>query len=275
MSEHAAPQTEGHGHTLGLPRIRACGRVDDQFPRVPLRRTLDARFLNEVANHPEVRPGLGGAGAIDLTATLANPANVALQCEHGGFVGVKLDDLGLYECHSLFLPEGREHTTEAMRSGLRYLFCETDCSEVVTKVPEANRGAVGLARIAGFRTVFERAEFQTLGKTTFASLPFVRWVATDPGLAEHGKWFHTRLEELTEGKIPEHPEEEIHNRMVGASVLMLRAGNSIKACAYYNRWALFAGYPIVRLVSQFPPIIDMDQVVVTVQENDMEILKCR
>lgn len=243
-------------------------------------RTFDASFLNAVANHPEVRPWLGGAGEIDLRAVIDNPVNVAFQTDAGGFVVIKLDDCGLYECHSLFLPDARETTAATMRESLRYMFCETDCAEIVTKIPEANRGALGLARAGGFRALFERDEAWDMPdgahcRVAYASLPFARWVATDPDISGYGKWFHTRLEELTAGKIPEHKDEDIHNRMVGAAVLMLRARNTLKAVGFYNRWAMFAGYPPVKLLSQQPPIIDMDQVIVALKGDDMEVVKCR
>jgi hypothetical protein len=243
---------------------------------------MDASFLNSVANNPEVRPHLGGNGALDLSGFTSNPANVALQCDHGGFVAVKLEH-GVYECHSMFLPEGRGAVAkEAMAEGLRYLFAATDCLEVVTKAPEGNRAAFGAARGMGFVTAFhlERGwpveDGQRVGVDCMR-LPLSRWIEKDEQVEAKGKWFHDRLEELTAeiGKtIPAHYEEPAHNRAVGASVLMFQAGNSVKAAASYNLWAKFAGFPVIRLLSLNPVIVDMDQVVVGIADNDMEILKC-
>ena len=123
-----------------------------------LTRTMDAAFLNEVANHPEVRLWLGGEGVLDLTPLVAHPANVALVTEYGGWLCIKLDD-GLYEAHSMFLPEGRSASLVSdMQAGFRYLFTRTDCLEVCTKVPAGNLAAKGLARAARFRETFTRED---------------------------------------------------------------------------------------------------------------------
>jgi hypothetical protein len=248
-----------------------------------LKRTMDAAFLNTVANHPDVRPALGGMGDLDQSPLLANPENVALEGEHGGFVAVKLAP-GLYECHSMFLPEGRGAAAQAaMAEGLRYLFAQTDCGQVVTKCPENNGAAKGAARAMGFSPMFklEKAWPVEDGEPVgieVVTLTMHKWVSRDAEVEATGKWFHQRLEELTEaaGKpIPEHFEDPAHNRAVGAACLMFQAGNPGKAQAFYNLWARIAGYPQIRIMSFNPVIVDMDQVVVSVNGDDMEVLLCR
>lgn len=248
-----------------------------------LKRTMDATFLNGIANHSEVRPHLGGAGPIDLAPMLHDVQNVGLQGEHGGFAVTKLEH-GVYECHSLFLPEARGiGTKDAMTDGLRYMFTQTDCIEVVTKCPEGNKAAFGAARGMGFVTSFHLEhgwpveDGQRIGVDCM-HLPLSRWMEKDPMCQEKGVWFHERLEELTSDlgqPIPVHYDEPAHNRAVGASVLMFQAGNPAKATASYNLWAKIAGFPVIRLLSVNPVIIDMDQVVVGIAANDMEVLLCR
>lgn len=248
-----------------------------------LKRSMDATFLNVAANHPEVRPWLGGEGDLDLTPIVSNPDNVSMVGEHGGFIAIKLEG-GLYECHSIILPEGRgPQALEGTREGLRYLFAATDCIEVVTKVPKDNPGALGLARSAGFSKHFGRenawstASGEKVG-VDYYSLHIAKWRCLDTMVADKGVWFHTRLEELTAaiGKtIPVHEDDPAHNRAVGAAVLMLEAGNAVKACGLYNRWAAFVGYPPVKLVSNSPVIIDMIEAVIAVSNGDMEVLLCR
>lgn len=248
-----------------------------------LKRTMDATFLNGVANHADVRPMLGGSGTLDLTGALADPNNVALQGEFGGFVGMKLEP-GVYECHSMFLPGGRgAFALEAMREGLRYLFARTDCIEVVTKVPAGNLAALGGARTMGFVASFRLDKMWPLADGTFGpvdcmALTFKKWLAKDDAVQAKGEWFHQRLEELTasQGKmIPVHYEEPAHNRAAGASVLMFEAGNPVKATASYNLWAKVAGFPTMRILSLNPVILDMDQVVIGISDGDMEVLQCR
>ncbi len=71
-------------------------------------RTLDAAFLNEVANDPEVRPFLGRSGALDLAPLISDPNNYCFVCDQGGFVGIKLQP-GLYELHTIFRPGDAAH----------------------------------------------------------------------------------------------------------------------------------------------------------------------
>lgn len=248
-----------------------------------LKRTMDAAFLNEVANNPDVRPFLGGSGTLDLTPQINDPANIALVGEFGGFIVMRLGP-GLYECHSIFLPDGRgQKAVEASEQGLRYCFTQTDCTEMVTKVPEGNAAALGLTRHMGFTKSFQCAqtwplEDGTRGGCGYFTLAFAKWAQRDAECLRAGQWFHNRLEELTAeyGKtIPAHFEETAHNCAVGASVLMFRAGNSMKAVNTYNTWAAIAMFPPISLKSLTPVILDMDQVIVTMNGNDMEILSCR
>lgn len=248
-----------------------------------LKRTMDAAFLNGVANHADVRPWLGGQGALDLTEAVADPANIALQGEFGGFVAIKLEQ-GVFECHSMFLPEGRGPLAKAaMAEGLRYLFVQSDCIQVVTKCPAGNGAALGAARGMGFSPMFTLEQGWSLadgerGPVDCMGLTFAKWLSRDETVQAKGEWFHQRLEDLTAAKgstIPVHFEEPAHNRAVGASVLMFEAGNPVKATTSYNLWAKVAGFPTIRLASITPVIIDMDQVVVGISGGDMEVLQCR
>lgn len=249
-----------------------------------LRRTMDARLLNAVANSPEVRPWVGGGTEpLDLTGVLSNPMNFGFVFEHGGYIFTKIDG-GIFEGHSLVMPEGRgAPALDALREALRFMFASTDCLEIVTKFGADNLGALGMARSAGFSKVFERENAWTPAsgekiRCDYFSLTLAKWRQRDSVVAERGVWFHERLEELTAAMgmtIPVHEDDVSHNRAVGAAALMFLAGNSIKAAALYNRWAAFAGYPPIKLVSVTPCVIDMDQVIIAVRNSEMEVLRCR
>lgn len=249
-----------------------------------LKRTLDATLLNAVSNHPEVRPGMGyGDGPLDFAPALANPDNVALVNAHGGWVFVKLGP-GYYEAHSQFLPEGRTSSLVIdLREALRYLFCVTDCTEIVTRVPDDNKGALGLARAAGCREVFrrERCWPGPGGEhgVSFQSLTLDRWRGMDPTLPALGRWFHESLEAAKRAagsELPAHEDDEAHDRAVGAAVAMIRAGNPHKAVLSYNRWACFAGYAPITLVSDHPLIFDVvDALVSLTPTGELEVLQCQ
>lgn len=250
---------------------------------ITIRRTLDPSFLNEVANHAEVRPWLGGDGAqVDLTPLVSNPNNFAFVGDHGGFIAHKQGD-GVYEVHSLFRPEGRgEHVLEAAREAQRFMFAATDCTELRTKCPDGNAAALGLCRAGGFQSLFRRERFwphdgQLVG-ASFHNLTIQRWIARDDEVVALGHWFH---EKLTTTKVDSgserviHEDDEVHDRYVGASVLMIKSGNPRKAVWSYNRWAAFAGYAPIKLLSDAPVLIDVVDAVISPKGDDMEILLCR
>lgn len=247
-----------------------------------IRRTFDPAMLNEVVNHPEVRPFLFSTveGAIDLTETVMNANNYALVTEGGGFILIPHEP-GIYEVHSQFLPEHRRHTRKAMRAGFDYMFTKTDCQMVVTKVPDSNAGAVALAQAAGFRLLFRREDGQ-FGPTSFMGLSCDEWAQANPELEADGEWFHdgiTAAVKAARPDLPEHPEDKSHDRAVGAAVRMIRAGNVAKGVEHYNRWARLAGYTPARLVSQNPLALDVSEVgldcIVGLDGPEMEILLCR
>lgn len=235
-----------------------------------MRRTMDAAFLNEVANHPDVRPWLEGPpGPLDLTPLIEDSRNVVLLNEHGGFV-YHFQEPGLYEVHSLLLPAGRSGSSLAAMQGLRWMFTATDCVEVSTRVPEANTAALGLTRAMGFSKSFERPG------NTFWTLTLERWRGRDPELPAHGVRFHEMLEAAKAAagsSLPTHDDDEAHDRAAGAALLMAEAGQVSKAVRLYNRWARFAGYQTIEMRNE--TVIDVRDALLGVVGGRVEVLKCR
>lgn len=116
---------------------------------------LSPDFLQSVIDHPKVRRWIspdGVEGAIPLSAVFHE--GIGLEFETGGFFFHCLGD-GIYEVHTLFLPE----TTNALdccRAAAHYLFCGTDCTRIVTKVPADNVPAWRLTERMGFRADYVR-----------------------------------------------------------------------------------------------------------------------
>lgn len=235
-----------------------------------IRRTFDPSFLNTVANHPEVLPFIGGNGAaVDLTALISNRANIAIEADHGGWILTRLEP-GIYELHTMFLPEGRGklYFTEA-RDALRYVFVETDATEIVTKCPDSNRSAAAAANIAGFKEKFRREKAWADGSgISYRSLTIEDWRQKDAEVLRAGRWFHERLDDLINHAA--HDEDEAHDRAVGSAVLMARAGALPKGIAFYNRWARFAGYVEAQLLG--PNIVDFAEAIIEVKGQDMAVL---
>lgn len=235
-----------------------------------MRRTLDPTFLNEVANHPAVRPELLGTGPIDLTAAVSDPRNIALQAQYGGWV-LHNHGGGAYEVHSMFLPEGRGRgVREALEKALEYVFTHTDCTRLLTRLPKGNVAARAIGRVAGFRTWF------VMNGDEYARIEIEDWIQASKACHAAGAWFHDRLEaaKIAAGsELIVHEDDTSHDHAVGASVLMCRAGNPIKGVQAYNAWAALAGYAPIALISLNPMVIDVVDAVL--EGPNMEVLLCR
>lgn len=247
-------------------------------PSAPtIARTMDARFLNDVANDAEVRPWLGGEGPIDLTPLLRDPANVAYVGDHGGFVAQSHTN-GRYEVHSMIRPAGRGPEAVALaQAALDHLFTATDATEVVTKVPEGNLAASALARAVGFSRVFTTPIALSPGvspKTGCFALAIDRWATDSSACLDAGLWFHDAIEPIVSANFA-HDDDPVHNQFAGAAVLMCRVGNARKAEWFYNRWAILAGYAPLRVLCDHPVRIDFQTLIVELGADAVEVLLCQ
>lgn len=244
---------------------------------------MDPALLNRVINDPSVRPWVGGGDVeLDVTPWTSNPANVILVNEHGGFCGIKQED-GVYELHTNLLPEGRgAKAFHAAREAAHYLFTRTDAHEIVTKVPAFNRRADRFVRTFGYTERFRRSN-AAIGPdgpcdVTYFAYTIDQWLATDDLLPLYGEWFHRRLEEakIAAGStLPVHDDDPAHDRAAGAAIAMIHAGNAAKGVWFYNRWARFAGYATIELLSINPVIVDVRDAIIEISHDNMEVIQCR
>lgn len=244
-----------------------------------MRRTVDATAFNVIANHPAVRPWTGGDGVADLTAIISELSNIALIGEAGGFVGVN-HGAGRYEVHSLFNPaRPKQAAIYAMRDAMAYMFTSTPCVELLTKVPVDNLAAKGLSRLAGFTLQFEslsawNTESQKM--TAFYSLPIEKWALLSRESKRMGAWFHAMLDTIrTDEQHAAHPDDAVHDAMVGAAIGMLQAGLVWKAVSCYNRWALWTGYETLVVESECPLVVSFDQLRIEIMQSHIEVLSCQ
>lgn len=109
-------------------------------------RTQDADFINEVVNHPDVRPYVGAAdaGYLDLSELADRPEHWFLMGEHGGFL-LAWTAPNIYEVHTFIKKSGRgvwgaQARTEgidfARRHGARMLW-----TRIPPKAPHVERFA--------------------------------------------------------------------------------------------------------------------------------------
>ena len=214
----------------------------------------DIFALEAIANSTDVRPWLQGSGRVELAAAMTGGA-LAFGGDHGGFVFTKHAP-GLWSGHSMVAVEGRGRwARETARKALDYLFVTTDAVECIAQIPDGNAAVRGLAASVGFR-----AEYSSRG-STFMSMGWKEWAMRSLAARAEGELFHERLE--SSGLHDGHAEDAAHDSIVGACLLMARAGGDLlprKAVTLYNRWAVCTGYAPVMLTRERPLEIRMGDV---------------
>lgn len=88
----------------------------------PLSPIADAAFVNHFANHPEIRPGVGGVahGEIDLSSAVREP-NVFLFGEHGGICWL-WSAPDTFEAHTMITKAGRGGwALDAAKQAIRHM----------------------------------------------------------------------------------------------------------------------------------------------------------
>lgn len=242
-----------------------------------IRRTMDAVFLNDLANDPCVRPWLGGEGELDLAPMITDLRNVAIRTDHGAWVFHNLG-AGTYEVHTMFRPAGRgKALLAAAKDALTYLFSTTDAVDIVTKCPDDNEPARLASAQIGFKERFRRDNAWSDGVgISYRGLSIVDWAFGSSDCLTAGRDFHDKIAAAkvaagTEDTI--HAADEAHDRMAGAASLLVLAGNTEKGVSFYNHWAIFAGYAAVEAISR--TIIDIRDAVVEVRAGKMEVVLCR
>jgi hypothetical protein len=244
-----------------------------------MRRTLNPTNLNEVVNHPEVRPWLKGPeGPLDITAIVTNPFNFCFEVPGGGFI-VMNKGQGIYEVHSQFVPEARKHTLTTMREAMDYMFCRTDCTTLVSHFPDDNRMADAIGRKGGFKPTGIRLEEGEFAPCDIRAVVLDDWVLGNADLERDGEEFHDALEAAKKAmgsELPIHDHDPIHERFVGAAMRMAKRGNVVKGVALYNRWASGSGYAEIKLLGIYPPLVDVvDGIVGLTSDGSLEVLHCR
>jgi len=248
---------------------------------IGVQRTLDGRRLTAIANHPDVRPWLGGGDEpIDMVPLVENPGNLTFETASGGVLCVGLG-AGRYDVHSMFLPDGRgAEALDAMTAVADYMFTTTDCIEGRTTVPMLNRAALVAARRAGFeqRYTSQIPWGTSYVEAEFYALSLERWALRSPLTLRWGQDFHVRLEAAKHAAGSArvvHADDPVHDHIVGATALMAQRGLVNKAVNFYNVWATCGTYAPIQLLRVLPTILDVQDAIIEVTATGMEVLKCR
>jgi hypothetical protein len=120
---------------------------------VLLTRCFDADRINALANHPAIRPGVGGEpdAPLDLSALVADGNHYFLTGEHGGFAYVWTAPR-VYEVHTFIVPAGRGGW--AARAATESLSVMRPAADMVwTRVAPDAPHVAAFARRAGFQSI--------------------------------------------------------------------------------------------------------------------------
>lgn len=252
------------------------------IPVLNVRREFSAEGLNHIVNHPDVRPWVGGTGPLDTSEVVADLRNVLLMGEGGGLLFVRYAP-GVYEVHTQFLPEARgANAVVVTNDALRWMFTKTDAVEILTKVPDGNKGAKGLVHAIHGELRFHR-DNAWLGPNGsdgvgYYALPIQSWAGKCADLEASGHWFHDKLEAAKTAmgaSEPLHDDDAAHDRYVGATVEMILSGQIEKAMGFYGSWAPFAGYGPVQVIAVNPITIDIGDAILAVRGDDFQVLLVR
>lgn len=231
---------------------------------------LDKPRLEEIICDPLLRTWTAFDGAdpsVDVDRYLTIPS-FAVVGEEGCFLAHNIGK-GRYVIHTNLLPEWRgTKALRAAREALRIAFLETDALELVSMVPENMPHALWFAHAMGFKTAFTRQGiWPAAGKwwpMTFVEMNIDDWIRQGH-CRDKGEWFHAKLEDKTHGP------DKVHDDYVGATVEMISSGRTSKAVRTYNRWAKFALYEPIKVLSDDPLRIDIRSHVLRVEEGNFNV----
>lgn len=249
-----------------------------------LERQTDAAQFNAFANHPDIYPHIRGnrTDALDFSAHAANRDNYFFCSAHGGVMFLKLMP-GLYEMHTAVLPSGRgAMMKEGAAQAFYAMFTQSDCVEILTHCPQNNLAAKLGAKSVGMSLDWRVEGYYPVGKSFVSSdvysLKVMEWGKIAWRAEAIGKWFHDELHAQYEAKgitLPAHPEDETHNKVVGAAIALIHGGQPIKGVVLYDRWAMLSGYLPAKIKSFDPLVIDIFESSIEIKGDAFEVLTCQ
>jgi hypothetical protein len=251
-------------------------QIEARNPALDMRLSRDASEFQRIANDPSVLPFIvqKGAGEIDLAAFFETPQNLGFLFHDCAFL-VHCLEPGVYEVHSMALPHVRgRYVYEAATVAIRFMFFATDAMELLTRVVDGNLAATALTRKVRFAPEFTRAgtwlSEDGPKDVQFYAMRYPEWIKHQDWLMARGEEFHAML-----GDEVDHGPDPAHDLYVGAAFEMVLSGQPDKGCILYNRWARFAGYETVDIVSRDPLTIDIKSHVITLDGDRIGVKSCR
>lgn len=223
----------------------------------------DLEWFNTLLNHAEIYPTMKddrspAPGALSVAPLMSNYENLFLKVHAddkpvGGFILV-YKGLGIYEVHTMLLPEGRGAPgIRAGRLGEEWMFRNTNALELTSYAWDTSPQTVMFAKLCGFKQAGRRPWPATVGgKTVFAdylSITLREWVRNAWGdFSLCGAIFQEEL--CAEMKRPLPAVDPYHNGIFGIALSMMMSGQPAKACLVHNEWAAANGFTPIEYLGQ-------------------------
>jgi hypothetical protein len=228
------------------------------FPALSVAREYEAERINRVLNDPAVRPhvGLPDFGPLDFTQLVSDQRNALLMAgDEGGFFFQQLSP-SLYEVHSQFLPVARgRKVVQAAIDAQRFMFCRTDCVEIVTKVPTGNVAATALVRVASMLPLFSH------GGAAFYSKPLITWANEAQVSREAAEILNI--------------SDDTRVTALGLAIEMAAFGQIEKGLRFYDRFARLTNNLPMTLAATNPLVFDIGEALIALRDNSLEVILCR
>lgn len=188
----------------------------------------DIPEINRVLNHEDVyRWATMGKdlGPLDITKGFEF-LHVLVDDEGGGCVLLDPFSESTFEVHTCLLADHRGKAAESIvRDTLRFVFAETGCMEILTKVPTEHKAADLFTRQVGFIRVADASQLRSY------QLSIERWPYLD-----------TTLDAFCPPELEPLAVDEYQKRLFGALMLVSSKGFMGKAVSVYNKHARLQGY---------------------------------
>lgn len=114
-------------------------------------RSFDAGQLNDLLNNPAIRPTLGGEGALDGSALLADRRNVCLIADGGGAMFAWRGP-GVFEIHVFLFARGRA-AIDLICAMLSRMAANYGARHIWALIPMASRNVRWCARQCGMKSL--------------------------------------------------------------------------------------------------------------------------
>ncbi len=222
---------------------------------------------------------LGGDGPLDFTEPAGNTRNYLFANHQGGFFvhnifGTK------YEVHSVFNPDrhGAKEIITLMLSAQDFMFSMTDCTELLTKVPDRNLGARWLAHRGHFERYGEMENWKPGQKAELMAFPLDRWALL---CSTHARLAGDFIAQLQRSRVWDDPppftdnRDGAHELMLGAMWHLMGVGNVAKGVDLYNSYTLPRGRRPANIISGQPPVVDIGYAIVGLEEDGTKVMLCR